>query len=94
MSQKIDDVLHVLAGIRSEYRRNPAETVRQIRIRVVRQIAEERNVNYRTIADAYIRRLASELRRTAAFDLLAEQWLATRSPGAPASVGETRNRSR
>ena len=80
MSQKIDDVLHIVAGIHSEYRGDTSQSVRAIRIRVIRQIASERNVDYQTIADAYIRRLAPELKLTPAFDHLAEQWLASGSP--------------
>ena len=76
MSQTIDDVLKVLAGIRNAYRASMPESVRSIRIRVVRAIARERGVNYRTIADAYIRRLAPALERTPAFDHLVQEWLA------------------
>ncbi|MGN6321629.1 MAG: hypothetical protein ACTHNE_07870 [Dyella sp.] len=80
MSQKIDDVLHILADIRSGYRSDTSQSVRAIRIRVIHQIANERNVDYQTIADAYIRRLAPELKLTRAFDHLVEQWLAAGSP--------------
>jgi hypothetical protein len=80
MSQKIDDVLQILAGIRSGYRRNNSEPLRRLRIRVVRQIAQQRNVDYQTIADAYIRRLAPDIERTPAFDHLVEKWLASASP--------------
>ncbi|WP_287595793.1 hypothetical protein [Thermomonas sp.] len=80
MSQKIDDVLQVLAGIRGGYRKDKPEPLRRVRIRVVRQIAKQRGVDYQTIADAYIRRLAPDIKRTPAFDRLAEEWLASGSP--------------
>ena len=79
MSQKIDDVLHVLAGIRSGYRTDKLESLRRVRVRVVREIAKQRGVNYQTIADAYIRRLAPDIERTPAFDRLVEEWLASGS---------------
>ena len=80
VSQKIDDVLHILAGIRSGYRCDNPEPLRRLRVRVVRQIAQQRNVDYQTIADAYIRRLAPDIERTPAFDRLVEEWLASASP--------------
>lgn len=80
MSQKIDDVLQVLAGIRDGYRQGKPEPLRSVRIRAVRRIAEQRGVDYQTIADAYIRRLAPDIRRTPAFDRLVEEWLASDSP--------------
>ena len=80
MSQKIDDVLHILAGIRSAYRSDKPESLRRVRVRVLRQIAKQRDVDYQTIADAYIRRLAPDIERTPAFDRLVEEWLASGSP--------------
>lgn len=80
MSQKIDDILHILAGIRSGYRANGSESLRRVRIRVLRQIATERGVDYQTIADAYIRRLSPDIELTPAFDRLVEAWLASNSP--------------
>lgn len=80
MSQKIEDVLQVLAGIRSGYRPDKPEPLRRVRVRVVRQIAKQRGVDYQTIADAYIRRLAPDIERTPAFDHLVEEWLASGSP--------------
>lgn len=80
MSQKIEDVLQVLAGIRSGYRSDKPEPLRRVRVRVVRQIAKQRGVDYQTIADAYIRRLAPDIERTPAFDQLVEEWLASGSP--------------
>ncbi len=79
MSQKIEDVLHVLAGIRSGYQPDKPEPLRRVRVRVVRQIAEQRGVDYQTIADTYIRRLAPDIERTPAFDQLVEDWLAAGS---------------
>ena len=79
MSQKIDDVLQVLAGIRSAYRADKPESLRRVRVRVVRAIAKQRDVDYQTIADAYIRRLAPDIERTPAFDRLVEEWLASGS---------------
>ena len=80
MSQKIDDVLQILGGIRSGYRPGQAEPLRRVRVRVLRQIAEQRGVDYQTIADAYIRRLAPDIELTPAFDQLVEEWLASGSP--------------
>jgi|SRR5690606_29745552 len=80
MSQRIDDVLQILAGIRSGYRGDKPEPLRRVRVRVVRQIAKQRGVDYQTIADAYIRRLAPDIERTPAFDRLVEEWLASGSP--------------
>ena len=80
MSQKIEDVLQVLAGIRSGYRRDRSEPLRKVRVRVVRDIANQRGVDYQTIADAYIRRLAPDIERTSAFDKVVEEWLASGSP--------------
>jgi len=80
MSQKIDDVLQILAGIRSGYRRDSPEPLRKVRVRVVRHIAQQRRVDYQTIADAYIRRLAPDITLTPAFDRLVEEWLASGSP--------------
>lgn len=79
MSQKIEDVLQVLAGIRSGYQPGKPEPLRRVRVRVVRQIAKQRGVDYQTIADAYIRRLAPDIERTPAFDQLVEDWLASGS---------------
>lgn len=79
MSQKIEDVLQVLAGIRSGYRPDKLEPFRRLRVRVVRQIAKQRGVDYQTIADAYIRRLAPEVERTPAFDQLVDDWLSSGS---------------
>lgn len=72
--------LRLLDGIRSGYRSDTSQSIRTVRIRVIREIAEHRRVNYQTIADAYIRRLAPELQLTPAFDRLVEEWLATDSP--------------
>ncbi|WP_180870397.1 hypothetical protein [Stenotrophomonas maltophilia] len=79
MSQKIEDVLRVLEGIRSGYQPEKPEPLRRVRVRVVRQIAKQRGVDYQTIADAYIRRLAPDIERTPAFDQLVEDWLASGS---------------
>ncbi|MEN5365634.1 hypothetical protein ABE571_04450 [Stenotrophomonas sp. TWI273] len=79
MSQKIEDVLQVLAGIRSGYQPDKPEPLRRVRVRVVRQIAKQRGVDYQAIADAYIRRLAPDIERTPAFDQLVEDWLASDS---------------
>lgn len=79
MSQKIDDVLHVLAGIRSGYRADKQESLRRVRVRVIREIAKQRGVNYQTIADVYIRRLATDIEGTPEFDRLVEEWLASSS---------------
>jgi hypothetical protein len=79
MSQKIDDVLQILAGIRDGYRLDKPEPLRRVRIRVLRQIAKQRCVDYQTIADAYIRRLAPDIELTPAFDRLVEEWLASGS---------------
>lgn len=80
MSQKIDDILQILEGIRADYGLGNADAIRRVRIRVVRQIAKARNVDYQTIADAYIRRLVPDIERTPAFDQLVEEWLASESP--------------
>lgn len=64
MSQKIEDVLHILAGIRAAHSSSRRESLRRIRIRVIRQIADQRGVDYQTIADAYIRRLAPDIELT------------------------------
>jgi len=79
MSQKIEDVLQVLAGIRNDYRSDRAKPLLRVRVRIVRQIAKQRGVKYQTIADAYIRRLAPDIERTSEFDLLIEEWLASGS---------------
>lgn len=79
MSQKIDDVLHVLAGIRSGYRADKPEPLRRVRVRVVREIAKHRDVDYQTIADVYIRRLLPDIEKTPAFDRLVEEWLTSGS---------------
>jgi hypothetical protein len=80
MSQKIDDVLQILAGVRSGYQSDAREPLRKVRLQVIRQVAEQRRVDQKTIADTYIRRLTPEIRRTAVFDHLVEEWLASRSP--------------
>ena len=80
MSQKIDDVLQILAGIRDGYGSDKPELLRSVRTRVLRQIANQRGVDYQTIADAYIRRLAPDIELTPAFDRLVEEWLASSSP--------------
>ena len=49
MSQKIDDVLHVLAGIRGGYRTDKPESLRRVRVRVVREIAKQRGVPAGTV---------------------------------------------
>ena len=79
MSQNIDAVLHILAGIRSAYSSNKSESLRRVRVRVLRQIAKQRNVDYQTIVDAYIRYLAPDIERTPAFDRLIEEWFASGS---------------
>ena len=79
VSQKIDDVLHILVGIRSGYRADKPESLRRVRVRVVREIAKQRDVDYQTIADTYIRRLAPDIEKTPAFDRLVEEWLASGS---------------
>jgi len=79
MSQKIDDVLHILDGIRTGYRADKPEPLRRVRVRVVREIAKHREVDYRTIADVYIRRLAPDIEKTPAFDRLVQEWLTTGS---------------
>lgn len=79
MSQKIEDVLQVLAGIRSGYRSDEHEPLRRVRIRVVRRIAKRRGVDYQTIADVYIRRLAPDIEGTPAFDQFVKDWLASGS---------------
>lgn len=79
MSQKIEDVLQVLAGIRSGYQPDKPESLRSVKVRVARQIAEQRGVDCQTIADTYIRRLAPDIERTPAFDQLVEDWLAAGS---------------
>ncbi|MNM32714.1 hypothetical protein D3C81_433110 [compost metagenome] len=79
MSRKIEDVLQVLAGIRSGYQSDKHELLRRVRIRVVRRIAKERGVDYQTIADTYIRRLAPDIEGTFAFDQLVQDWLASGS---------------
>lgn len=79
MSQKIEDVLQVLAGIRNGYQPDKAEPLRRVRVRVVRQIAKQRGVDDQTIADTYIRRLAPDIERTPAFDQLVKDWLAAGS---------------
>jgi hypothetical protein len=75
MSQKIDDVLHVLKGIRREFRTSNLENVRRIRMNVVNEIARERHVTPETIRDAYRRRLEPDVKGTGAFDRLVEDWL-------------------
>jgi hypothetical protein len=79
MSRKIEDVLQVLAGIRSGYQPDKPESLRSVRVRAGRQIAGYRGVDYQTIADTCIRRLAPDIERTPAFDQLAEDWLAAGS---------------
>ncbi|WP_154081347.1 hypothetical protein [Stenotrophomonas hibiscicola] len=79
MSQKIEDVLQVLASIRSGYRPDKPESIRSESVRVVRQIAKQRGVDYQSIADAYIRRLAPDIECTPAFDQLVKDWLAAGS---------------
>ncbi|MCU1052364.1 hypothetical protein JAK50_17820 [Stenotrophomonas maltophilia] len=79
MSQKIEDVLRVLAGIRGGYQPDKPGAIRRVRIQVVRQIAKQRGVECQTISDAYIRRLAPDIERTPAFDRLVEEWLASGS---------------
>lgn len=79
MSQKIEDVLQVLAGIRSSYQPDKPEPLRRVRVRVVRGIAKQRGVDYQTIADAYIRRLTPDIEGTPAFDQFVEDWLGSGS---------------
>lgn len=79
MSQKIEDVLRVLAVIRGGYQSDKPDAIRRGRIRVVHQIAKQRGVECRTISDAYIRRLAPDIERTQAFDRCVEEWLASGS---------------
>ena len=79
MSQKIDDILEVLAEIRSSYHQDDSEFVRRIRVRVIKKIAKQRGVDYQTIADVYIRRLAPDIELTPAFDRLVEAWLVSGS---------------
>nr|AAK28585.1 hypothetical protein [uncultured bacterium] len=79
MSQKIDDILQILGGIRNGYLGGKPEPLRTVRVRVVRRIAQQRHADYQAIADAYIRRLAPDISRTPAFDRLVEEWLASGS---------------
>lgn len=79
MSQKIEDVLQVLAGIRGGYQPDKLGAVRRVRIRVVHQIAKQRGIECQTISDAYIRGLAPDIERTPEFDRLVEEWLASGS---------------
>jgi len=79
MSQKIDDVLEVLAAIRGRYRSDQPSSLRDARINAVRAIAKKRGVTDQTIRDAYLRRLEPDIRGTPAFDRAAENWLSRKS---------------
>jgi hypothetical protein len=79
MSQKIDDVLEVLVTIRKGYRADLAGSIREVRIRAIRAIANERGVTSQTIGDAYLRRLEPDIKGTPAFDRVTENWLSGKS---------------
>ncbi len=74
MSQKIDDVLHVLATIRKGYRADEPLSLRYSRIRAIHEIAKQRQVTYQTIGDAYLRRLQPDINGTPAFDRATAAW--------------------
>lgn len=79
MSQKIRDVLEVLAAIRREFRPDVPDSARNARLRAVRSIAAKRGVKYQTIGDAYLRRLEPSIKGTPAFDRVTESWLLGKS---------------
>lgn len=79
MSQKIDDVLEVLAAIRGGYHLDQSGSLRDARRNAVRAIAKERGVTCQTIRDAYLRRLEPDIRGTPAFDRATENWLSRKS---------------
>ena len=79
MSQKIDDVLHVLKAIRRNFHADRKGSLRQARIDAIHAIADGRGVTYQTIGDAYLRRLEPDIRGTPAFDRVTEDWLTRKS---------------
>jgi|SRR6266850_1523 len=79
MSQKISDVLEVLATIRRRYCTHQQASLRSARISAIHAIANERGVTYQTIGDAYLRRLEPDIRGTPAFDRITEEWLSRKS---------------
>jgi hypothetical protein len=79
MSQKIDDVLEVLAMIQRGYHTKSPRSLRDARIRAIKAIAIQRGVTHQTICDAYLRRLEPDVMGTIEFDRYTEEWLSGRS---------------
>lgn len=69
------DIVDVLHEVRNAYGGSLGTSISDLRRMAVHVVAERRSVEPNTIADIYIRRLRPDIRSTAEFDKLLEDWL-------------------
>ena len=76
MSSRIDQLLEVIQLIQSEFRINKGNcSIKEIRPKAVKQIAEAKDIVIGSVYDKFIRQLAPEIRCTNEFDTFLSRWL-------------------
>jgi hypothetical protein len=80
MRAQVKQVLEIIEGVRNRWgHKMPRETVEQIRIEVVHEIAKNRGIAFQTVEDKARRKFEPDLISMSQFDSLLEQYIVARS---------------
>lgn len=80
MRAQVEQVLEIICGVRKRWAHKvPRETIEQIRIEIVHEIAKERGITFQSVEDKPRRKFEPDLISMGQFDSLLEQYLVSGS---------------